>query len=126
MKLDRNPEMSEVLCTRSGALMPQQDKQDFFIEYFNDKNVGMISMPDLYLAGKSGDEHLYRSLRLDMENTFIVTKFELFVLLTIETLNIVDPLTTRSISCLASPCVVYVLLRESVRLDISNGKKESP
>lgn len=47
--------------------------QDNWIAYFNDKNEIMVSMPDIYLAEKSGNQNLLDSLRKDFKDTWIVS-----------------------------------------------------
>ena len=47
--------------------------QDDWIAYFNGRNELMVSMPDLYLAGKSNDQQLLDSLRKDCKESWIIT-----------------------------------------------------
>ncbi len=53
--------------------------QPNWINYFNEKSKRMISLPDLYLAGKYGDEALLKSLRDDFRDSKVITstRFEL-------------------------------------------------
>ena len=47
--------------------------QDEWIDYFNGRNEVIVSMPDIYRAGKSGNRALLDSLRKDFEERWIVT-----------------------------------------------------
>lgn len=50
-----------------------------WIDYFNKSGKRMISLPDLYLAGRYGDENLLQSLREDFTHSRVITSttFEL-------------------------------------------------
>ena len=47
--------------------------QGDWIAYFNGQNKMMVSAPDIYLAGKSGNKRLLTSLRKDFKERWIVT-----------------------------------------------------
>jgi hypothetical protein len=47
--------------------------QDDWIKYFNDRNEIMVSMPDIYLAGKSNNKKLLHSLRKDFKDIWITS-----------------------------------------------------
>lgn len=53
--------------------------QPNWIDYFNTKSKRMISLPDLYLVGRYGDDNLLQSLRDDFTNFRVITSttFEL-------------------------------------------------
>ena len=48
-------------------------RQGDFIRRFNELNMIMVSMPDLYEAGKSADDSLIESLRKDLKESWIIS-----------------------------------------------------